>query len=46
MTRLRSHGWIIVLVAVMALGLAAPAAAAEKTLEIGVLGPLSGGALS
>jgi branched-chain amino acid transport system substrate-binding protein len=46
MTRLRSHGWIIVLVAVMALGLAAPAAAAEKTLEIGVLGPLSGGAAS
>ncbi len=46
MTRLRSHGWIIVLVAVVALGLAAPAAAAEKTLEIGVLGPLSGGAAS
>jgi len=46
MTRLRSHGWIIVLVAVMALGLGAPAAAAEKTLEIGVLGPLSGGAAS
>ena len=46
MTRLRSHGWIIVLVAVMALGSAAPAAAAEKTLEIGVLGPLSGGAAS
>jgi len=46
MTRLRSHGWIIVLVAVMALGLAAPAPAAEKTLEIGVLGPLSGGAAS
>ena len=46
MTRLRSHGWTIVLVAVMALGLAAPAAAAEKTLEIGVLGPLSGGAAS
>ena len=46
MTRLRSHGWIIVLVAVMALGLAAPAAAAEKTLDIGVLGPLSGGAAS
>ena len=46
MTRLRSHGWIIVLVAVMALGLAAPVAAAEKTLEIGVLGPLSGGAAS
>jgi branched-chain amino acid transport system substrate-binding protein len=46
MTRLRSHGWIIVLVAVMALGVAAPAAAAEKTLEIGVLGPLSGGAAS
>ncbi len=46
MTRLRSHGWIIVLVAVMALGLAAPAAAAEQTLEIGVLGPLSGGAAS
>ena len=46
MTRLRSHGWIIVLVALMALGLAAPAAAAEKTLEIGVLGPLSGGAAS
>ncbi len=46
MTRLRSHGWIIVLVAGMALGLAAPAAAAEKTLEIGVLGPLSGGAAS
>jgi len=35
-----------VLVAGMALGLAAPAAAAEKTLEIGVLGPLSGGAAS
>jgi branched-chain amino acid transport system substrate-binding protein len=46
MTRLRSHGWIIVLVAVMALGSAAPAAAAEKTLDIGVLGPLSGGAAS
>ena len=46
MTRLRSHGWITVLVAVMALGLAAPAAAAEKTLDIGVLGPLSGGAAS
>src|SRR5258705_10850754 len=44
MTRLRSHGWIIVLVAVMALGWAAPAGAAEKSLEIGVLGPLSGGA--
>ena len=46
MTRLRSHGWITVLVAVMALGLAASAAAAEKTLDIGVLGPLSGGAAS
>ncbi len=46
MMRLRSHGWIIVLVAVMALGSAAPAAAAEKTLDIGVLGPLSGGAAS
>jgi len=34
------------LAAVLALGTAAPAAAAEKTLEIGVLGPLSGGAAS
>ena len=46
MMRLRSHGWIIALAALVALGSAAPAAAAEKTLEIGVLGPLSGGAAS
>src|SRR5438552_2173916 len=46
MMRLRSHGWMVVVAALVALGSAAPAAAAEKTLEIGVLGPLSGGAAS
>jgi branched-chain amino acid transport system substrate-binding protein len=46
MMRLQSHGWMVVLAALVALGSAAPAAAAEKTLEIGVLGPLSGGAAS
>jgi branched-chain amino acid transport system substrate-binding protein len=37
---------MVVVAALVALGSAAPAAAAEKTLEIGVLGPLSGGAAS
>jgi branched-chain amino acid transport system substrate-binding protein len=34
----------IVLTVMLALGLAVPAGAAEKMLNIGVLGPLSGGA--
>lgn len=39
----RCHGWVFLLAALLALGTAAPATAAE-TLKIGVLGPLSGGA--
>ncbi len=42
----RCHGLMLMLVVLLALGTAAPASAAEKTLEIGVLGPLSGGAAS
>ncbi len=42
----RCHGLMLMLVVLLALGTAAPAPAAEKTLEIGVLGPLSGGAAS
>jgi len=46
MMGLQSRGWIVLLAGLVALGSAAPAAAAEKTLDIGVLGPLSGGAAS
>ncbi len=42
----RCHGLMLMLVVLLALGTAAPVPAAEKTLEIGVLGPLSGGAAS
>ena len=40
----RTMAWTLALVAALALGGAAPALAQEKTLSIGVLGPLSGGA--
>jgi len=40
----RYQGWVLMLAALLALGTATPAPAAEKTLDIGVLGPLSGGA--
>ena len=44
MKRQGCREWIVGLAALVALGAASPATAAEKTLEIGVLGPLSGGA--
>jgi len=42
----RCRGWGLMLAVALLLGTAGPAPAAEKLLEIGVLGPLSGGAAS
>lgn len=42
----RCRGWGLMLAVALLLGAVGPAPAAEKVLEIGVLGPLSGGAAS